>query len=112
MPVSPTGSFVVTAIFTVALVSAACSETPIVRRGPAQQRLVARTYGDSKVQVRANILDAFRGSRSRLPEPFQHMMANALEPPLFSPDWLVTLTDPGGDLEPYKLMPPDEKVSD
>jgi len=92
--------------------SAACRETPIVRRGPAQQRVVARTYGDSPVQARAKILDAFGGSRSRLPEPFRHMTANPLQLPEFSPDWLVTLIDPGGYLDPYKRMPPDEKVND
>src|SRR5713226_6252712 len=61
------------AILSVALVSAACRETPIVRMGPTQQRVVARIYGDSPVQARAKILDTFGGSRSRLPEPFRHM---------------------------------------
>jgi len=47
------------AILWAALASAACSETSIVRTGSAEQRVVARTYGDSKDQVRAKILDAF-----------------------------------------------------
>ena len=100
------------AILSAALVSGACSETSIARIGPAQQRVVARSYGDSPVQARAKILDAFGGSRSQLPEPFRYMTANALTPPSFSSDWLVTLIDPGGYLGPYKLMPQDEKVND
>jgi len=81
------------AILSVALEPVACRETPIVRRGPAQQRVVARTYGDSPVQARAKMLDAFGVSRSRLPAPFRHMTANALQLPWFSPDWVFVPND-------------------
>jgi hypothetical protein len=99
-------------MFSAVLMSAACRETSIARRGPTQQRLVTRTYGDSLVHARAKILDVFTGSRSQLPEPFRHMRANALTPPSFRPDWLTTFVDPGGYLDAYKRISPDERVDD
>jgi hypothetical protein len=105
------GKFAVATLSAV-LMSAACSETSIARRGPTEQRVVTRVYGDSLVHARAKILELFTGSRSQLPEPFDRMRANALIPPLFRPDWLVTVVDPGGYLDAYKRMPPGERVDD
>lgn len=100
------------AILSAALVSSGCSGAPIIRSGPEQQRVVARTYAVSSIAARTKILDAFEQPRSALAEPFRQMTANALMPPFFSPDWLVTLVDPGSFLDPYKRMPPADKVND
>jgi len=35
-----------------------------------------------------------------------------LTPPLFTPEWPLTLVDPGGFLDPYKQLPPPDKAND
>jgi hypothetical protein len=74
--------------------------------------VVARIYPDSTAHLRAAILDAFDGSRSQLQEPFRHMSSNALTPPTFSADWLVTTVDPGGYLDAYRMLPADMRSHD
>jgi hypothetical protein len=100
------------ALFPVALGSAACGETPVVRAGPVQQRIVARTYAGSPATVRAKVLEGFEHARPTLPEPYRQMTAHALTPPGFSPDWLVTFVDPGGFLKPYTRLPAGDKAQD
>jgi len=73
---------------------------------------VSRSYIVSASAASARILDEFHRSPSKLPEPFHRMIANALTPPVFSSDWLVTLVDPGTFLDPYKRLAPSDKLND
>ena len=108
----PTGATLALALFPVTLGLAACGETPVVRSGPVQQRIVARTYAGPPATARAKVLEVFEHARTTLPEPYRQMTARALTSPRFSPDWLVTFVDPGGFLESYKRLPAADKAQD
>lgn len=92
--------------------ASACGQVPIVREGPAQQRVVARTYAASPAVVRDKLLASFRDTSGPRTGPFRQMTAAALVPPLFAADWVLGFIDPGGYLEPYRQLPSELRISD
>jgi len=100
------------AVLACALLSAACSETPIVRTGPPQQRLVARTYDVSVADARKRILDAFAVRPAPLPPPYDRFMAIELVSPNYPPDWIGTFVDPGDFLADYRTLPAADRAND
>jgi hypothetical protein len=100
------------AVLACALFSSACSETPIVRNGPPQQRVISRAYGVSVADARKKVLDAFATQRASLPPPFHQFIAVELTPPNYPPDWIAGFVDPGGFLADYKRLPPAERAND
>jgi len=94
------------------VLSIACSETPVVRNGPPQQRVISRAYGVAAADARRKILDAFARRPAPLPPPFAQFIAIELTGPSYPPDWLVTYTDRGGSLDDYKRLPPADRAND
>lgn len=94
------------------LAAAACSETPIVRNGPAQRQIVSRTYARGARELRATLLEEYHKRSATLPEIFQILSISDQPPPGFSPDWLVGYVDPGGYLEPYRRLAHAERTND
>jgi len=95
-----------------AALQAGCSETAIVRNGPPQQRVVARSYGVTVADARTKILNAFAKRPAPLPPPFSQLMATELTGPSYPADWLVTYVDPGGFLDDYKRLAPADRAHD
>src|SRR5262249_54201422 len=95
------------ALLTASALLGACDGPPVVRQGPAEQRVVARTYRASAQTIRADVLAAFSARRATLPSPFNQMTVSELMPPRFSPDWFATFVDLGGFLEDYKRLAPE-----
>jgi hypothetical protein len=88
-----------------ALTAASCSQTPIHRNGPDETRLVSRTYAKPIDVVRTTILDAFATRATKLPAPFNAMVASPSTDRQYSEGWVNGYVDPGGFLDDYKSMP-------
>ena len=93
------------AVLAAALAIAACRQTPVTRNGPAQERIVSRTYPVAMSDLRARIVDRYPASRHGSSDMFRVLDMTGQPPPGFSPDWLVGYVDPGGFLEPYLALP-------
>jgi len=95
-----------------ATLSVGCSGTPVVRNGPPQQRVVARSYGTTVADARRKILAAFATRPAPLPPPLSQFTATELTPPNYPSDWLAGFVDPGGFLDDYKRLPAVDKAND
>lgn len=100
------------AVLAFALPAVGCADTPIVRNGPPQQRVISRAYRVNAVNARAKILDAFAARRSSLPPPFHRLMAIELKEPVYPPDWIAGFADAGGFLDDYRRLPAADKAQD
>ena len=99
-------------ILVASLALTACRDTPIFRNGPAQQRIVSRTYPRTARDLRAAILERYAQPDATRPEMFRVLSITEQPPPGFSPDWLATYVDPGGYLEPYRRIAPTDREND
>jgi len=90
----------------------ACAETPVVRQGAEQQRLVSRTFEVPHAPLRAKVIEAFEARRRTLAPPFDALTVRELKPPAYSPDWAMTFVDPGAFLDPYKKLPAEQRADD
>jgi hypothetical protein len=79
-----------------------CANVRLERRGVPQQRVVSRTYSVDLSTLRKGIVDNFSGVLNTATMPIRSMHVIELKPPNYPPDWLVTWTDPGNFLDPYK----------
>ena len=91
---------------------AACSGPPVVRNGPAQERVVSRSWSEGAPGIRAAVIDAFGEQRRTLLDPFNQMIVNELTLPRFTPDWLAGYVDPGEFLKDYKALDPAVRSND
>jgi hypothetical protein len=81
----------------------------VERRGLPQERILRRVYSADLDTLHAAILKGFAGPRT---SPFQGMRAIELKLPDYPADWLLTLADRGGFLEPYKQLPAADRDRD
>jgi len=89
-----------------------CSSVPIQRQGAPETQIVSRSYPVDLESFRAAILLRFSKSSNSSPPPFDSMRVRELNPPNYPADWLITLADPGGFLEPYKRLPGSLRARD
>jgi hypothetical protein len=94
------------------LALAACRQTPISRKGPAQQAIVSRTYPSAMRELRAAILEKYQTPDAARAEVFRILSISEQPPPGFAPDWLVAYVDPTGYLETYRRLTPAEQAND
>jgi len=90
---------------------AACRTTPITRNGPAQERIVSRTYSVPLKDLRERILDRYPAARAGS-DAYRVLDMTEQPPPGFPPDWLVTYRDSGEFLRPYVDLPDSARVHD
>ena len=89
----------------------ACRPTPITRNGPAQERIVSRSYPVSLNALRARIIERYPAARATS-EAFRALEMTDQPPPGFAPDWLVGYADSGAFLEPYIDLPDAARAHD
>jgi len=89
----------------------ACRPTPITRNGPAQERIVSRTYPVPLKDLRARILDRYPAARAGS-DAFRVLDMTEQPPPGFPSDWLVTYRDSGAFLTPYIDLPDSARAHD
>jgi len=95
----------------VVLVIAGCRPTPITRNGPAQERIVSRSYSIPLNDLRARMLDRYPAARAGS-DAFRALEMTEQPPPGFAADWLVGYIDPGAFLEPYVHLPDSARAND
>jgi len=106
------------AVLAASIVAIACTQTLVVRHGPAQRQIVARTYARTTRELRAAILDRYPKPNAAFkrdtisPDLFHVLSITEQPPPGFSADWLASYVDPGGYLEPYRRLPVAEQAND
>ncbi len=100
------------AMFAVAFMSWACHETPIVRNGARQERIVSRVYPLAVRDLRALVQQRYASAQHVLPDAFRVLKLTEAPPPGFGPEWLTTYTDPGSYLDPYRKLPQSERAND
>jgi hypothetical protein len=99
-------------ILVASLALTACRDAPVSRNGPAQERIVSRTYPSSASDLRAAILQRYAQLDATRSEMFRVLSISEQPPPGFSPDWLDAYVDPGGFLEPYRRLAPADREND
>ena len=100
------------AMFAVVLISSGCQETPIVRSGARQERIVSRVYPIAMRDLRTLIQQRYASAQHVLPDAFRVLKLTDAPPPGFGPEWLTTYTDPGSYLDPYRKLPQSERAND
>jgi len=89
----------------------ACRPTPVTRNGPAQERIVSRSFPVPLEVLRARMLERYPAARERS-DAFRALDMTEQPPPGFSPDWLAGYVDSGAFLAPYVALPDSARARD